>query len=82
MGRNSKNVKQGGQMTKGTDTEGSREILTDQEIRFITILLEADKESRKLLRGFAKPTKEDQEINAQYNNLIEKVNLLGGNSNE
>ena len=50
---------------------------TSKEIDYLTNLLEAEKQiSINFLRGFAKPTKEQQNKEAEFNYLIEKLKEL------
>ena len=51
-------------------------MLTDKEKRFIINMLESDKQSQSMLRGFRKPNKEDKEIDNQYNKLIQKIESI------
>ena len=51
-------------------------MFTKKEIQLLISLLEAQKGSISFLRGFGKPTKEEQDENAFYNQLIEKIKDL------
>ena len=51
-------------------------MFTKKEIQLLVTLLEAQKSTISFLRGFGKPTKEEQDENAFYNQLIEKVKNL------
>ena len=51
-------------------------MLDKKEKQLIVALLEAQKGSISFLRGFRKPTKEEQDENAFYNKLIGKINLI------
>ena len=48
--------------------------LQPNEIKLLIALTEAQKASVGLLRGFTKPTREEQDENAYYNKLIKKLN--------
>ncbi len=48
--------------------------LQPSEIKLLIALMEAQKASVGLLRGFAKPTYEEQNESAYYNKLIKKLN--------
>ena len=47
--------------------------LKPQEIKLLIALTEAQKSTIGFLRGFGKPTRKEQDENAFYNRLIEKL---------
>jgi len=47
--------------------------MNKKEIHLLIALVEAQKTSNSLLRGFRKPTRDEQDENALYNNLIDKL---------
>lgn len=49
------------------------EQFTKKEIKFLIDLVEAHKGSVSFLRGFGKPTREEQDESAYFNNLIKKL---------
>ncbi len=52
------------------------EKLIHKEIEFLIKLVEAEKMTIGFLRGFAKPSDEEQKIRAEYNKLINKLKAL------
>jgi len=50
--------------------------LTEKEKTYLIALVEVEKDSIKFLRGFRKPSDEEQKQNAKYNELINKIENL------
>jgi hypothetical protein len=64
-------------MTKpSVETKIEKDRITGEEVRFIKGLIAAEKESWCFMRGFRKPTSEEQDENARANELIRKVDLI------
>ena len=56
------------------DCKGSMpQPLTREEIDYLVALVRSDKKSFSFMRGFRKPTQEEQEESAIFNRLIEKL---------
>jgi hypothetical protein len=53
-----------------------RTYLTPGEKEYICSLILAEKETIKFLRGFGKPTQEEQNKSAEFNRLINKIERL------
>lgn len=49
---------------------------TQEETQFIINLIKSYLGSKNMIRGFRKPTQEDKEKDAYYNNLIKKLKEL------
>jgi hypothetical protein len=49
---------------------------TKKEINYLCALIDAEKETHCLLRGFRKPNREEQDANAEYNRLKDKLKSL------
>ena len=50
--------------------------LTNKEIEYLIGLVEVEKAVGKLLRGHRKPNKEEQDMDAEFNRLKEKLKRL------
>ena len=51
-------------------------MLDKKECQLLIALVEAQKSSIDLLRGFRKRTREEQDENAYYNRIIDKIKKL------
>ena len=65
---------------KQAKQEGVKEVLEEKEINLIVTLLKTQKASCGFLRGFGKPSQHEQDENAYYNRLIEKLSNLNNQS--
>jgi|GEM_PF-1994840 len=50
--------------------------LTRQEVSYLCALIDAEKSTIDLLRGFRKPNREEQDKKAYFNNLKGKLNKI------
>jgi len=49
------------------------EKITGEEVLYLISLIVAEKETLSFLRGFGKPTQEEQNKSAEFNRLINKL---------
>ena len=54
----------------------NKNMFEKKEIQLLIALVEGHKAGVNLLRGFRKPTREEQDENAYYNRIIEKLNKI------